>query len=203
MTNHRTPSRSASFLSLGLALALVGSACSEAGSESDAQGSASSASALTAANIIPRGETVTVKKVYDGDTIRLTDGRKVRFVGIDAPEEDPTRGPVQCFGVRAAEHLRGLLPKGTSVVLVADVESEDQYGRTLGYVYRVSDGMFVNAQMLREGYVQAYRVPPNVAHADEFHDLQAEARNARVGLWGKCKPGDLTRRPGGAQPPGR
>lgn len=141
-------------------------------------------------------------KVYDGDTMKLADGRKVRFIGIDAPEEDPTRGPVQCFGIRSAEHLRASLPKGTDVILVHDVESKDQYGRTLAYVYRQSDGMFMNAHLLREGFVQAYRVPPNVRHAEEFRRLQATARSSRVGLWGKCRPGDLTSRPGGAQPEG-
>ncbi len=182
-------------------MALI-SGCSTSDSKANSDSNTSAGISNTHSKTIPDGEHAEVAKVYDGDTIKLTDGRKVRFIGIDAPEEDPTRGPVQCFGVRSAEHLRGLLPQGTAVILVSDVESEDQYGRTLAYVYRESDSMFMNAHMLEEGFVQAYRVPPNVAHADEFHDLQTTARDDRVGLWGACQPGDLTSRPGGAQPEG-
>jgi micrococcal nuclease len=161
-----------------------------------------SAGRSTSTDTIPKGEIVTVDQVYDGDTLRTEDGRKVRMIGIDAPEEDPTRGPVQCFGVPSATFLRAELPRGTEITLVSDVESTDQYGRTLAYVYRNDDARFMNAHMLRQGLVQAYRVPPNTANAGLFQDLQTEARDGRVGLWGACQPGDLTDRPGGAQPLG-
>jgi micrococcal nuclease len=58
--------------------------------------------------------------------------------------------------------------------------------RTLAYVYRVSDGLFVNAELLRQGYAEVLTIPPNVAHADEFVALARGARNAAQGLWSAC-----------------
>jgi nuclease-like protein len=72
------------------------------------------------------------------------------------------------------------------VRLVYDVEHLDRYGRTLAYVYRRSDGLFVNAAMVSDGFAQAYTYPPNVAHADEFVALQRAAREAGRGLWSAC-----------------
>ncbi len=162
----------------------------------DANGEASSV------HEIPEGTVAEVEWVYDGDTIRVSELGKVRLIGIDAPEEDPTRGPVQCFGIRSAEGLRSLLPEGTEVTIVEGEEPTDQYGRALGYVYRNDDGLFLNEELLRLGLVQAYRVPPNLEHAEAFGSLQRAARDGEVGLWGECHEGDLTDRPGGAQPRG-
>lgn len=158
-------------LLLGL---LVVAAC--AGSSSDAEPDASPDA---------DGKT-TVERHVDGDTLWVEDRVKVRLIGIDTPEtKHPTR-TVECFGERAAGFLSDLLPLGTDVRLVFDVERQDRYGRTLAYVYRVSDGLFVNAELVRRGYAQAYTVPPNVAHVDEFLALQREARADRRGLWSAC-----------------
>jgi len=131
------------------------------------------------------GET-TVERHVDGDTLWVEDRVKVRLIGIDTPETKHPSKAVECFGEQAAGFLRELLPLGTDVRLVFDVEREDRYGRTLAYMYRVSDGLFVNADLVRQGYAQAYTVPPNVAHVDEFRALQAEARDAGRGLWSAC-----------------
>jgi micrococcal nuclease len=58
----------------------------------------------------------------------------------------------------------------------------DQYGRTLSYVY-LEDGIFVNAELIKNGYAVLMTVPPNVAFADEFATLQWEARKNKAGLW--------------------
>jgi len=34
---------------------------------------------------LPRGETATVESVVDGETLKLTDGREVRLLGVKAP----------------------------------------------------------------------------------------------------------------------
>lgn len=131
------------------------------------------------------GETA-VERHVDGDTLWVEGRVKVRLIGIDTPETKHPSRAVECFGEQAAGFLSELLPLGTDVRLVFDVEREDRYGRTLAYVYRVSDGLFVNADLVRQGYAQAYTVPPNVAHVDEFLALQADARDAGRGLWSAC-----------------
>ncbi len=139
---------------------------------------------------LPAGDDVVVERVVDGDTIVVGDGERVRLIGIDTPETKDPREPVGCFGREASRRTGELLPAGTPVRLEYDVERTDRYGRTLAYVYRASDGLFVNAALVRDGYAYAYTYPPDVAHSDELVALQREAREANRGLWGACPVGD-------------
>ncbi|MDQ1520487.1 MAG: micrococcal nuclease [Actinomycetota bacterium] len=136
---------------------------------------------------IPAGTVTSVERVVDGDTIVVDGGTRVRFIGMDTPETKDPRKPVQCFGKAASARTEQLLAKGTRIVLVYDVDRTDRYDRTLAYVYRASDALFVNASLVRDGYAVAYTYPPDVAHADEFVALQREARAAGRGLWSACR----------------
>jgi len=73
------------------------------------------------------------------------------------------------------------LVEGQTVRLVKDVSETDRYGRLLRYVY-VGD-IFVNAELVRQGYANAATYPPDVAYADLFVQLEAEARAAGRGCW--------------------
>ncbi len=134
------------------------------------------------------GRVVRVVRVVDGDTIVVDADERVRLIGIDTPESVKPDSPVECFGIEASRRLGALVPPGTEVVLVPDVEPEDRYGRTLAYVYRGDDDLFVNAALVDDGFAFAYTVPPNVAFADEFVDRQRAAREAGRGLWSACPP---------------
>ena len=138
--------------------------------------------------LVPGANAVVVREV-DGDTIRARVGRheeRVRFIGIDTPETKDPRKPVQCFGREAAARTAHLLPRGTPLRLVRDVEERDRYGRLLAYVYRARDDLFVNLALAREGYAVTLTYPPNVAHVDELAAAVAEARAADRGLWSAC-----------------
>jgi micrococcal nuclease len=135
---------------------------------------------------VPEGERARVERIVDGDTLVMSDDRRVRLTGIDTPETVDPRRPVQCFGKAASQELERLLPEGTGVVLVYDVDRFDRYGRTLAYVYRASDALFVNRSLVRNGFARAYTVPPNVAHADDFVAREREARERNAGLWAAC-----------------
>lgn len=142
--------------------------------------------AAPASGNLPAGVDAVVRKVVDGDTIEISGGEDVRLIGIDTPEtKDPNR-PVGCFGQEATTFMATLVPPGTPVRLVGDVEQRDRYDRLLAYVYRRSDGLFVNAELLRRGYAQLLTIPPNVAHTDEFVAIAGRARDASQGLWGAC-----------------
>ncbi|MEA2687011.1 MAG: micrococcal nuclease [Actinomycetota bacterium] len=138
---------------------------------------------------LPPGFDTTVDRVIDGDTIVVAGGYHIRLIGIDTPETKDPRRPVQCFGQEASAFLTDLLPRGTGVRLVGDVEDLDIYDRTLAYAYRLPDGLFVNADLVRQGYARTLTIPPNVAHADEFLALVEQAREAGRGLWSACGPG--------------
>ena len=133
--------------------------------------------------------TARVVRVVDGDTIRvIEDGREeaVRYIGVDTPESVKPGSPVECFG-KAASRANRELVEGERVRLVEDIEARDRYGRRLAYVYRVSDDLFVNAELVRRGFATPLTVPPNVAHADEFADLAGRARRRGRGLWSACR----------------
>ena len=129
-----------------------------------------------------------VVKVVDGDTIHVQVGatkEKVRYIGVDTPEtRHPSKG-VQCFGKRAAA-FNAQLVDGEQVRLVRDVEERDRYGRLLAYVYRVRDGLFVNAELARLGYAQPLSIPPDVRFAEHFAALARDARQHGRGLWAAC-----------------
>jgi micrococcal nuclease len=136
---------------------------------------------------IPGGVRTTVTRVVDGDTIVVTGNVHVRLIGMDTPETVDPRKPVQCFGKAASARTKQLLPPGSAVNLVYDADRYDRYGRTLAYVYRARDGLFVNAALVREGFAVVYTFPPNVAHEADFVRLEREARTADRGLWSACR----------------
>jgi micrococcal nuclease len=129
-----------------------------------------------------------VVRVVDGDTVEVRLGRReetVRLIGIDTPETVDPRSPVECFGEEASARTKALLPAGTGVRLVADVEARDRYDRLLAYVYR-DDGTFVNLALVEDGYASVLTYPPNVAHQSEFTAAAARARDEGRGLWSAC-----------------
>ena len=132
-----------------------------------------------------------VVRVVDGDTIIVEIAgaqERVRLIGIDTPESVDPRSPVDCFGPEASAAAKALLPEGTSVRLVRDIEARDRFDRLLAYVYRVDDGTFVNLALAERGFAEVATFPPNVAHTGDFVAAVADAREQGLGLWGSCGP---------------
>ena len=75
-------------------------------------------------------ESVVVKRVIDGDTIELSDGRKVRYIGINAPEMTDKRKGILCFANMAKEKNKKLV-EGKTVEMEKDVSDKDKYDRLL------------------------------------------------------------------------
>jgi micrococcal nuclease len=129
-----------------------------------------------------------VARIVDGDTVVVAlAGRaeRVRYIGIDTPESVKPDAPVQCFAHKAAAENARLVAH-ERVRLVLDVEARDRFGRLLAYVYRVRDGVFVNAALVRGGFARTLTIPPNVRFAERFRDLAAQARRDGRGLWSAC-----------------
>lgn len=131
-------------------------------------------------------EFMKVTKVVDGDTFWADDGSekgvKIRLIGVDAPETRNTgRKVIGFYGQQSKEYLTKLL-SGNKVRLEYDIDREDQYNRTLAYVY-LCDGTFVNAELLKRGYALVMTIPPNVKYADRFLKLERRARINNRGLW--------------------
>jgi micrococcal nuclease len=130
----------------------------------------------------PNGEMeATVKRVVDGDTFELSDGERVRMIGVDTPETVKPNSPVEPYGKEASDFTKKLLTD-QKVTLKFDVEPRDKYDRLLAYVY-LPDGTFVNEKLIRDGYARIMTIPPNVASADLFLEAEREARDQNRGLW--------------------
>ncbi len=141
-----------------------------------------------------KGEYHRIVHVYDGDTVKLDNGERVRLIGIDTPESHDnfkldrdvrklrkSREVLLEMGQKASQFTHDLLD-GQQVRLEIDVEPRDRYQRLLAYLY-LPDGTFVNEKIIREGYAYPLTVPPNVRHADEFKQWFDEARDHQRGLW--------------------
>ena len=119
-----------------------------------------------------------VKEVIDGDTIILSNGEKVRLIGINTPEYGR-------YYFDEARELMKILTLGREVVLERDITDRDKYGRLLRYVY--VNSLFVNLEMIERGFANAYTYPPDVKYTEKFLEAERYARSNSVGLWERSK----------------
>jgi micrococcal nuclease len=128
-----------------------------------------------------------VVRTVDGDTVQIQYNGKpttVRLIGVDTPETVHPNKPVEAFGKEATAFTRNLL-RGESVYLRFDGNRTDKYGRLLAYLYRAPDGLFVNLEIVRQGYGHAYTQYP-FTHLELFRHYEQRAREAGKGLWGNA-----------------
>jgi endonuclease YncB( thermonuclease family) len=127
--------------------------------------------------------TKAVAEVYDGDTIKLADGGRVRLVQIDAPEL--RQG--ECHATESREVLRALLPPGTRVRIELDpsLDGVDRYGRQLAYVFKGREN--VNHTLVLRGAASVWFFEGDRgAHAAKLEAAAQEAAASKRGLWGAC-----------------
>ena len=124
-------------------------------------------------------ESAVVIEVIDGDTITIEGGFKVRYIGIDTPELYPQAKPL----AKEAWQMNRTLVEGKKVKLERDISETDKYGRLLRYVW--FDGKFVNAELVKLGLAEAKAYPPDTKYQSLLEELEAEARNKKLGLWAR------------------
>jgi len=126
---------------------------------------------------------VVVQRVVDGDTLRLSDGRSVRMIGLNTPELGKNGRSDEPFAVVARKRLEALVAASDGQVgLLPGKESKDHYGRTLAHVYG-ADGANLEAQMLAEGLGFQVAVAPNVDLVACQQAAENSARQAGLGVW--------------------
>ena len=123
----------------------------------------------------PEMEQVMVVRVIDGDTIELQDGRHVRYLGIDTPETGD-------FYADEATTRNKELVEGKVVELQRGKRDRDEYDRLLRYVY--IHGVFVNAELVAQGYASAYIFDPDERYSQVIVQLEQYAKMRERGLWG-------------------
>ena len=146
-----------------------------------------------------KNEYLIVSKVIDGDTFKMSNGEKVRLLGIDTPEKFDSeklerqtgqsgrdKETSKKLGEASSEYVRKLV-EGKKVILVRDpgYDDKDKYGRSLRYIY-LEDGTFVNAKILEDGYANI-DYSKQISKMDEFKRLERDARENNRGLWGEME----------------
>ena len=123
------------------------------------------------------GTKARVTKVIDGDTIDVKlkngDSERIRYIGIDTPEFEE-----RCFN-EATRRNKALL-KDPNIRLIRDTNNRDRYGRLVRYVCN-SDDVFIDAQLIIEGYATAFHFWPDVRFAEYFSSLEKTAIKNQTG----------------------
>ncbi len=136
-------------------------------------------------------ELVTVIKVIDGDTFVVSDGRRVRLVGVDTPE---CFKRIEHYGIQAKNYTTDKLLRKT-IWLQRDVSDLDCYSRSLRIVWlsipincmdidEIRGKMF-NAHLVLDGFAEAVGYFPDVTYSDFLIWFMGEAKGQRKGMWGK------------------
>ncbi|MFA5013226.1 MAG: thermonuclease family protein [Candidatus Paceibacterota bacterium] len=120
----------------------------------------------------PLEENVYVSHVIDGDTVTLNNGKDVRLIGINTPESGD-----ECFE-ESKEYLKNLV-LGKNIKLEKDTSEVDKYGRLLRNIY--VDGVFINSEIIKNGYAEVMTVPPDTKYVDDLKILEKEAKHAHRG----------------------
>ena len=130
------------------------------------------------------GERVKVVYVYDGDTLKLSDGRRVRLIGINTPELRHDQPGKQPFAAEAKAALQALTDRNNRTLLLQyGEEHRDHYGRLLAHAF-LENGDNVAVHLLQAGLATALVVPPNTWAQDCYRQQENAARIERRGIWG-------------------
>ncbi|MGZ4970365.1 MAG: thermonuclease family protein [Methylobacter sp.] len=123
-----------------------------------------------------------VKTVYDGDTVVLEDGRKIRLLGINTPEVQHRDKSADAGGDEAKRWLSDKL-KTTKVRLEIGAEKTDKYGRTLAHLF-TERKEHINLQLVETGLATVSIYPSELYYIDELVKAQDQAEQSKLGIWG-------------------
>lgn len=131
-------------------------------------------------------EVVTLARAIDGDTAHFytQDGTyiKVRFLGIDTPESTMEK---EAWGKAAASFTAEILNNAETIVIEAEGNIQDTYGRYLAFVW--ADGVLVNLEVVRNAYSNA-KLSSKSKYYDAFYETEVEAMMTGRHVWGEIDP---------------
>ncbi len=137
----------------------------------------------------PASAAASVVKIYDGDTITLSSGEKVRLLQIDTPE----LSPAECYGEEARNALISLLNQSGSLSFKEDpkLDKVDRYGRLLRYVFVGKTN--INLKMVEVGAAAPYFYKGDRGqYSSQILKAAQSAKANGLGLWKRCPGSQLT-----------
>lgn len=123
-----------------------------------------------------------VKYAYDGDTVTLQEGERVRLLGINTPEVESSKRRGEPGGETARLWLKKAV-EGKKVRLETDVTRRDKYGRLLAHLF-LEDGRHINLELVEQGLAIASIYPPELKYVGPLLQAQQRAEQAGRGIWG-------------------
>ncbi len=122
-----------------------------------------------------------VKKVYDGDTILLSNNQKIRLSGINSPEVESRYKLEEAIGEEAKLWLISKLTN-KKIRLETDSEKQDRYKRYLAHVF-TEDNQHINLELVKKGLASVNIHPPNLKYSEDLLKAQKLAESAILGIW--------------------
>ena len=127
---------------------------------------------LFSIDLSPSREKVKISRIIDGDTLELEDGRKIRFLNINAPEKNQPGHEL------AIEYLKNYENK----TLEIEVTGIDKYDRTLARIYALD---YLNLELVKRGFVSKFLVDDS--ELKTFSNAEKEAIGKSLGIWEKSR----------------
>jgi micrococcal nuclease len=134
---------------------------------------------LNSAKSVP----VSISRVTDGDTVVLSDGRRVRLIGINTLELNSALAQDKHWALAAKTELEKQI-QTKRVSLVPGIEEFDRHGRTLAHL-RLADGSSAAETLISKGLGLSVSVGLNQRCAHQYEQTERLARHARLGIWQK------------------
>lgn len=122
-------------------------------------------------------ENTVVSRIVDGDTVQLSTGEKLRYIGMDTPEHG------ECYFEEATKRNSELVLNKLAV-LEKDKSDTDRYGRLLRYIY--VDSKMINEVLVKEGFAKAKTYKPDTKYQERLKEAENYAKTNNLGLWKDC-----------------
>lgn len=144
---------------------------------------------------------VIVKEVLSSDSFKLESGEKIKLIGLralKAPEKKKEKTERDRYGFRIEEPASPLTPieekafsfavellENKHIRLEFDSSKKDSDNATLAYAFLLDENIFVNKEILRNGFAHLQIIIPNTKYAQELRDAYKEAREEKRGIQGE------------------
>jgi micrococcal nuclease len=129
---------------------------------------------------LDNAQALTCTGVANGNTIVLSNGEKVRLIGVAIPSTKQLNKSAEYIRKETSAFTKQMV-EGKEIKLEHDQQERDNQGQSLAYVFLL-DGTFLNAEVIKQGYGRVDASLP-FKYLNEFHNYQKEAQQAKSGLW--------------------
>ncbi len=126
-----------------------------------------------------------VQKVFSGTVFQLTNGLKIKLLGLESPLPEDKRTGFTCFGTKTKNFLESQI-LGKTVFLKKDVSQFNQDRELLRYVFLAPEETFINHLMVEQGFARSFWSGPDQRFQKEFEVIQKQIYAAPRGAWREC-----------------